>query len=70
MSVKVRCSSCGKKRVAFAENITGAAACRFCTERQLSERLGRIVLLTPSGKDSRSGNTFEQLVAEASRRGR
>ena len=70
MSVKVRCCSCGRRRVAFAENITGAAACRFCTERQLAARLGRPVLLSPQGRDSVSGKTFERLLAEANRRGR
>lgn len=65
MSVKMRCSSCGRKRVAFAENLTGAPCCRYCTERQLSEKLGRTVLLTPSGKDSVSGKGVGQLFREA-----
>ncbi len=64
MPVK-RYSICHSRRVAFAENITGALVCRFCVERQLSEKLGRTVLLTPRGKDSVSGKGVGQLFQEA-----
>ena len=70
MSVTVKCGRCGNKRVAFASNVFDSPVCRFCAERWISERLGRVVLLTPRGKDSNSGKTFEQLVDEANRKGR
>lgn len=70
MSVTAKCGKCGEKRVVFAHNVFDTPVCRSCAEIWISEKLGRVVLLTPRGKDSRSGKTFEQLVAEANRRGR
>ena len=70
MTTAVRCPSCNQRRKPFGRTLLGAVLCRFCTEKRISKRLGRIVLLTPQGKDSRTGQTFEELLAEMERVGR
>ena len=63
-SPKAKCCRCGAKRVIFRTNLTGAPLCRYCVETGLSGALGRLVLLSPKGKDSVSGKSYDELWKE------
>ena len=64
MSQKGKCSRCEQRRVLFGQSIFGAVYCRFCFEMGLSGALGRVVLLSPKGIDSRSGKHVDGLLNE------
>lgn len=70
MSETIRCPGCNRRRKAFGQTLLGAVLCRDCTGARISKRLGRVVLLTPQGKDSLSGQTFEELLEEMAAVGR
>lgn len=70
MSETVKCPRCNRRRKPFGRTILNAVLCRFCTEKSIGARLGRVVLLTHAGKDTVSGKTFDELMAEMEKIGR
>lgn len=64
MTNAVRCPDCNQRRKPISRTLLGGPFCRFCTEKRISKRLGRMVLITPQGKDSQTGKTFEELLEE------
>ena len=70
MSNTINCPGCNRRRKALGQTLMGAALCRPCTANRMSKRLGRLVLLTAQGKDSLTGQTFEELLEEMAAVGR
>lgn len=68
MTNTIRCLGCNRRRVPFAKTLLRSPRCRMCTEKYLADKLGRLVLLSPAGKDSVSGKSFEELAEEANAR--